>query len=103
VRALFTPAVLFDGWAAEWRQRLARDPQPPAQRATGMRAVNPAFIPRNHRVEQAIEAAVRDADLQPFRTLVAVLERPFDDQPGQEDYTRPALPSERVCRTFCGT
>ena len=68
-----------------------------------MRAANPAFIPRNHQVERAIAAGVERADFAPFEALLGILARPFDDQPGAEDYARPPQPEERVLATFCGT
>lgn len=92
----------FDGWAARWRDRLGGDPLQPAARAAIMRRANPAFIPRNHRVEAAIEAAVARQDFEPFAVLNKVLSRPYEDQPGVEDFMAP--PAERgVYRTFCGT
>ena len=68
-----------------------------------MRAVNPAFIPRNHRIEAMIKAAVENADFAPFEELLAVLARPFDDQPGFEHLAVPPTEQERVRATFCGT
>ena len=68
-----------------------------------MRRTNPAFIPRNHRVEEMIQAAVQRSDFAPFDTLLAVLARPFDDQPEHADLAKPPLPEERVQATFCGT
>jgi uncharacterized protein YdiU (UPF0061 family) len=102
VRALFQPPGLFDAWAADWRARLARDPQPPMERARAMRAVNPAYIPRNHLVEAAIKAAL-EGDLGPFDGLRAVLAEPFAERPGLERYGLPPAPAERVLQTFCGT
>ena len=67
-----------------------------------MHAANPAFIPRNHRVEQMIEAAV-GGDLAPFERLMGVLSHPYDDQPGAADLRRPPAASEVVHATFCGT
>jgi uncharacterized protein YdiU (UPF0061 family) len=67
-----------------------------------MRRVNPAYIPRNHRVEAALNAAYA-GDLQPFHRLLGILQRPFDDQPAAVEYQRPPDPSERVRNTFCGT
>jgi uncharacterized protein YdiU (UPF0061 family) len=55
---LFADPAAFDEWAARWRQRIGDEPQSAAERQAAMRAVNPAFIPRNHRVEAVIEAAV---------------------------------------------
>jgi len=68
-----------------------------------MLSVNPAFIPRNHRLEALIEAAVHRNDLAPFEELLAVLARPFDDQPGYAAYMEPPREHERVTQTFCGT
>lgn len=90
-------------WLAHWRERLLRDPQVPTERAAAMRHVNPAFIPRNHRVEQAIEAAVEDGDFSLFEALLAVLSHPYDEQPAFAAYMDPPKPEERVLQTFCGT
>jgi len=68
-----------------------------------MRAVNPAFIPRNHRVEAVIDAAVHHDDFAPFEELLLVLSKPFEDQPRFAPYADPPKPHERVERTFCGT
>jgi uncharacterized protein YdiU (UPF0061 family) len=103
VRALFADPAAYDAWAARWRARLAEEPAPPAAIAAAMRAANPAFIPRNHLVEEAIAAAVEREDLAPFEALVEVLARPFEDQPGRDRYAEPPLPEQRVLRTFCGT
>ncbi len=105
-----TLAPLFEGdegairtWLSAWRQRLAAEAEPTVARVARMRRSNPAFIPRNHRVEEAIEAAVRHGDFEPFETLVRVLERPYDDQPEAVHLAEPPRPEERVLRTFCGT
>jgi len=68
-----------------------------------MRAVNPLFIPRNHRVEEAIAAAVNGHDFTPFETLLTVLAAPYDEQPGREAYAQPPRPDQMVHTTFCGT
>ena len=102
VRLLFDEPATFDEWAARWRQRLAEEAQSPAERQKAMDAINPAFIPRNHRIEAVIAAAVAD-DYAPFEELNKVLARPFDDQPEYADYGNPPKPEERVCQTFCGT
>ncbi len=103
VRALFANPPAFDQWAVRWRARLARAPRPADARAAAMRGVNPAFIPRNHRIEQAIIAAVTREDFSVFEELLAVLSRPFERQDAFAAYADPPLPAERVLRTFCGT
>ncbi len=68
-----------------------------------MRAVNPAFIPRNHLVEEAISAAVNNDDFSPFEILLGVLSAPYEDQAEFERHARPPRPDEVVHQTFCGT
>lgn len=103
VRALFADPAGLDEWIPRWRQRLALEPQSAAERQAAMRQVNPAFIPRNHRIEAVITAAVQNDDFAPFEQLNAVLARPFDDQPDFAAYAEPPQPEEQVLQTFCGT
>lgn len=100
--SLFEEPLTFHTWAESWRRRLLDDEITPAARARAMRRVNPAFIPRNHRVEQAIVAAM-GGDFEPFEIMVRVLARPYDDQPEVAYLADPPLPEERVRATFCGT
>ena len=93
----------YDAWSAAWMARLSHEAQSRGERATAMRKVNPAFIPRNHRVEEALNAAVADDDFGPFKNLLNVLSRPYDEQPDQVRYTEPPGPAGRHYRTFCGT
>ena len=74
---LFKNTDAYDAWAARWRARLGQETAP----AAAMRAVNPAFIPRNHLVEAALAAAVERADFRPFEDLLAVLSRPLCGRP----------------------
>ncbi len=92
----------YDAWEKDWRARLAREDTTPEDRATAMERANPAFIPRNHRIEEAIQAGVR-GDYAPFGRLVDVLARPYDDQPENADLRRPPAADEVVRQTFCGT
>jgi uncharacterized protein YdiU (UPF0061 family) len=103
VRRLFAEPVAYDAWAARWRKRLREEPQDVPTRQTAMRAMNPAFIPRNHRVEAVIEAAVQQGDLGPFEELVRVLKAPYVDQPSLAHYAAAPQPHEAVRKTFCGT
>ncbi|WP_456640178.1 protein adenylyltransferase SelO [Bradyrhizobium sp. USDA 10063] len=103
VRAQFMDPQAFDEWATRWRERLALEPQTPSERQSAMHAVNPAFIPRNHRVEAVIAAATNDDNYAPFEELLTVLSKPYDDQPQYAAYADPPLPDQRVLQTFCGT
>ncbi len=103
LRALFGNTADIDAWLLAWRERTGREPLPDVQTAAAMRAVNPAFIPRNHRIEQAIRAAEDDGDFSLFEALNDVLSKPYQDQPNFAAYAAPPVPSEEVLRTFCGT
>jgi len=102
VAALFDDPSAFHGFAESWRRRLQLERMAPEARARAMRLANPAFIPRNHRIEQAIVAGV-SGNFEPFETLVRVLARPYEDQPEFAYLAEPPLVSERVSATFCGT
>jgi serine/tyrosine/threonine adenylyltransferase len=103
VRQLFADPAAYDEWAVRWRQRISEEPQDPTTRRSAMRSVNPAFIPRNHRVEAVIEAAVNRDDFAPFEELLTVLSKPYDDQPAFAAYMEAPEPEQRVLQTFCGT
>ena len=103
VRALFSDPAAYDGWAAGWRRRLDEEPGDGQARAAAMRRTNPAFIPRNHLVEAALEAASLRQDFQPFEDLLAVISRPYEERQEFERYSTAARPEERVLQTFCGT
>ncbi len=102
-RALFSPGVAWDAWAERWNTRLLREPGPPSERAAVMRAISPLYIPRNHLVEAALDAAVRSDDYRPFEELLAVITKPYEQRSGLERFAQPPRPDERVLATFCGT
>ncbi|MDF1793911.1 MAG: YdiU family protein [Thalassobaculaceae bacterium] len=100
---LFTDPAGFGAWAERWRARLDSEARDDKARQDAMRAINPAYIPRNHQVEAALDAAVEAGSLEPLHDLRAVLQTPFTTQPGQERYELPPKPEEEVKATFCGT
>ncbi len=93
----------FMAWHARWKARLNRQAGPLDEAVLRMRAASPAVIPRNHRVEQAIAAAVESGDLDPARRLLEVLVAPYDAGLDDSAYRKPPCPDERVYQTFCGT
>ena len=101
--ALFADPAQFKTWTLKWGDRLKREKVAPEQRKTEMRKANPAFIPRNHFVEEVIAAAQDHGDFGPFRNLLNVLSTPFEDQPAAKRYTLPPRPDQIVHQTFCGT
>jgi uncharacterized protein YdiU (UPF0061 family) len=102
--ALFSDGKTLGGWLDRWRQRCAEESLDDAQRKDAMNAVNPIYIPRNHRVEEALAAASNRGDLELFEHLLDVIAQPFEERPGLESYAEPAPPAMTAAyRTFCGT
>jgi uncharacterized protein YdiU (UPF0061 family) len=95
-RVLFTEPERFDLWAERWRRQVSSDA------ADALDRVNPVYVPRNHKVEEALDAATA-GDLEPFERLVDVVTRPFDERPGLDAYAEPAPTSFGRYVTFCGT
>jgi uncharacterized protein YdiU (UPF0061 family) len=102
-RPLFADTARYDAWATRWRERLAREPQDIATRRAAMRSVNPVYIPRNHRVEAVLAAAIERDDYAPFEEFLQVLARPYEERGAFADYAEPAPPDQSVYRTYCGT
>jgi uncharacterized protein YdiU (UPF0061 family) len=103
VKQLFEEPGAFDLWERRWLKRLDQDGIAKENCAQAMERVNPIYIPRNHKVEEALTAAVNDENLTPFSELLSVLNHPFDEVVGKEDYISPAPTTDAPYRTFCGT
>jgi len=103
VGSIFELPESFKPWLDRWRQRLLSDPQENSARQSKMYSINPAFIARNHLVEEAIEAASNEQDFEPFHRLVDILSQPFDFNESQSRYALPPRPEQVVRQTFCGT
>jgi len=98
-RDQFAQPDAYEAWAADWQARLARDPEGAKAR---MRAANPVVIPRNHRIEEVIQAGLH-GDFVPFEKLLNILSHPFEETEENAPYRTPPTPEERVMHTFCGT
>ena len=104
LEALFPSADAISDWLDRWHLRLAKQQVASAEVASAMRAVNPIYIPRNHRVEEALTVATDEGDLTLFRKLLDVITNPYDERPEFEDYSQPAPREFTACyKTFCGT
>jgi uncharacterized protein YdiU (UPF0061 family) len=101
-RTCFSDPGRVDPWIAAWRSRQADLGIDPKQAEARMLSSNPAIIPRNHRVEEAIQAA-NGEDFAPFRRLLEALTRPYEDREEFAEYEEPPKPGQEVCETFCGT
>ena len=102
VRNLFKEPDAFNAWVVRWQKRLEQEDIVAETRAQAMDRVNPIYIPRNHKVEESLAAAVNQ-DMTPFTKLLEVVIQPFDEVAGNEAYAEPAPATNRRYQTFCGT
>ncbi|MES2507615.1 MAG: YdiU family protein [Verrucomicrobiota bacterium] len=91
----------LSNWLSQWQARQARQSQSTAEVTAQMQTNNPAFIPRNHKVEEALAAATKNDDLSVVQRLLQVLARPYDHGVELPEYSQPQ--SAEDYRTFCGT
>ena len=105
--AQFDDAFLFKLWIDRWRERLSREVQNTHEDTDAsiqlMNQVNPIYTPRNHKVEEALEAAVSHNDYSKFELLIETLSNPYQLQEGKEEYIQPAPEEFGAYKTFCGT
>ncbi|WKA47858.1 YdiU family protein [Geobacillus zalihae] len=104
----YTGMALFDAsefreWHERWQTRLSQESASREEAYERMRRHNPAVIPRNHRVEEALAAAVNGGDYSVMNRLLQALSDPYAYSPEQEKYAELPPPSDRPYRTFCGT
>ena len=98
----FADAESFASWIPRWRARLREEGRSPESVSSALLEANPARIPRNHRIEEAIVAA-QEGDLLPFERMLEGLASPFEDDPRFADLEDAPAPDEVVRQTFCGT
>ena len=103
VSDLFDTTEKFEQWYVRWRERMSNESMSTGERKSAMNRVNPIYIPRNHKVEEALKAAEVDSNFEPFEKLVAVLENPYEEKEGLEEYSEPAPSDFPPYKTFCGT
>jgi len=100
---LFDDHSKFDEWHVNWLQRFSSDSLPIEAKIASMNAINPIYIPRNHLVEEAIQAAEKNNDFELFEKLLTVLAKPYEERTGLEKYADSAPKEFGPYKTFCGT
>ena len=103
VKQLFNGSPSFDAWLQRWLQRIDQDKSKKEDIVKKMNQLNPIYIPRNYKVEEALSAAILNSDMTPFSELLDVLSHPFDEIQGKESYALPAPLTDTKYQTFCGT
>ena len=92
----------FQNWFARWQNRLKKEKQELETSYVLMRSLNPAVIPRNHKVEEALQAGEK-GDFEPLHALLHAIDKPYQDGEHLLPYQSPPRPEEKVLQTFCGT
>lgn len=100
---LLSNSIGVQNWLELWKTRVLSQDLTPLEIEAAMNKVNPAFIPRNHRIEEAIVMATSNNDFSEFETLLQVLAKPYEYRSEFEEYTSPPTADQRVTKTFCGT
>lgn len=93
----------FNNWYKKWNERLTRQDESKEESLNLMKKNNPAVIPRNHRVEEALKHAVEDGDYSYMNNLMEVLKNPYEYSKEQEEYSKLPPKCNTPYRTFCGT
>lgn len=93
----------FKKWWQAWQKRLEKNDEPVEESIALMQKNNPAIIPRNHKVEEALTAAEENSDFSKLHKLLNALAEPYKENPELTDYQKPPEPNDRVYQTFCGT
>ena len=101
--AALAASAAFQAWRTRWQERLGRQPQGRDETRALMRRHNPAFIPRNHKVEEALAAATLDGDLSVLGKLLDVLTQPFAHDRQMPEFSTSPMSDGRAYQTFCGT
>tara|TARA_B100000676_G_scaffold88399_1_gene88175 strand:+ start:2367 stop:3878 length:1512 start_codon:yes stop_codon:yes gene_type:complete len=102
-RQQFKNPELFNLWENNWRLRLEQEPIPNENRAVEMDKINPIYIPRNHKVEEALSNAVDHGNLSVFEDMLSVISAPFEEVKGNERFAEPGPKTSVPYQTFCGT
>ena len=91
----------FKNWKKRWEDRSSKNNGTTKKSMELMRNNNPLFIPRNQKIEEALEAAEQN-NLKPFNKILEILKNPYVEQIGKDDYQSPSI-SDKKYETFCGT
>ena len=103
MRALFKDSNKFDVWLMLWQERISQEGIPDEVISKKMDEVNPIYIPRNHKVEEALASAVNENNMEPLSLLLSILVQPYEEILGYGSFAEPAPFSQEPYKTFCGT
>jgi uncharacterized protein YdiU (UPF0061 family) len=103
IKKLFKNDAAFDNWMTLWKERISQESISDKKIASSMNSVNPIYIPRNHKLEEALDAAVLESNMDLFLKLHDILKSPYEEVEEFHEYEKPAKNSSVKYKTFCGT
>ena len=103
IKKLFKNDAAFDNWMTLWKERISQESISDKKIASSMNSVNPMYIPRNHKLEEALDAAVLENNMDLFLKLHDILKSPYEEVEEFHEYEKPAKNSSVKYKTFCGT
>jgi uncharacterized protein YdiU (UPF0061 family) len=103
IKKLFNNDAAFDSWMTLWKERISQESISDKKIASSMNSVNPIYIPRNHKLEEALDAAVLESNMDLFLKLHDILKSPYKEVEEFHEYEKPAKNSSVKYKTFCGT
>ena len=103
IKKLFKNDAAFDNWMTLWKERISQESISDKKIASSMNSVNPIYIPRNHKLEEALDAAVLENNMDLFLKLHDILKSPYEEVEEFHEYEKPAKNSSVKYKTFCGT
>ena len=103
IKKLFKNDAAFDNWMTLWKERISQESISYKKIASSMNSINPIYIPRNHKLEEALDAAVLENNMDLFLKLHDILKSPYEEVEEFHEYEKPAKNSSVKYKTFCGT
>ncbi len=103
IKKLFNNSRRLDGWMMLWQERISQENISVENIANSMDKINPLYIPRNHKVEEALNEAVFKNNMRPFNTILSIMQNPYDEVESNKSFAEGPINQDKSYRTFCGT
>ena len=103
IRNIFKGCSEFNSWLMLWQERISQEGIPDEEISESMNNINPLYVPRNHNVEAALQAATEQNNMEPFKKLFSILQNPHKENDDLREYSTPLSGDDSSYKTFCGT
>jgi uncharacterized protein YdiU (UPF0061 family) len=103
IKKLFSNSRRLDGWIMLWQERVSQENIAVETIANSMDKINPLYIPRNHKVEEALDEAVFKNNMRSFNIMLSVMQNPYDEIESNKSFAEAPISQDKSYKTFCGT